>query len=105
MKKGKYDHITEEVKKGLDKVFNRFNIIKESIEYKTNHDGRKYYDFKVKWLNKPETEGQFQYWPDVTGWDKGYVEIEDDSFGIGDGPMLELADGYLTKWMYKYHNS
>ena len=101
----KYDYINKQLKEGLDNVFSGFHIIKESIEPKTNHDSGKYYEFTVKWDKEPNTEGKFQYWPDQKGWNKGYVEIYDDSFGIGDGAMIELADNYITEAMYKYHNN
>ena len=81
----------------------KFNIIKESIEPKTSHNGEKYYDFFVEW-SEQNTKGKFQYWPYTKGWKKGYVEIYDYSLGLEDGPMLELANGKLTDEMYEYHN-
>lgn len=99
----KYNYINEQLKEGFKDVFSKFYIIKESIQPKTNHDGRKYYEFSVKWSKKPNTVGKFEYWPDTKGWKKGYVEIYNDNFGIGDGAIIELAEYNLTQAMYNYH--
>ena len=75
-----------------------FSIDKDTIDRKVNHDGRIYYDFYVS-KKGTEVKGKFEYWPDMKGWLDGYVEIWDDCWNLGDGPMLDLADNYLTKWM------
>ena len=75
-----------------------FSIDKDTIDRKVNHDGRIYYDFYVS-KKGTEVKGKFEYWPDMRGWPDGYVEIWDDCWNLGDSPMLDLADNYLTKWI------
>ena len=82
-----------------------FSIDVNTIDRKVNHDGRIYYDFYVS-KKGTEVKGKFEYWPFESvpnsakcGYPNGYVEIWDDCWNLGDGPMLDLADNYLTKWI------
>jgi len=97
------DLISQQVQNGLDRIFSQFSIDEKTIKRKVNHDGRIYYDFYVSMKGR-ENQGKFEYWPDTKGWPKGYVEIWEDAWYLGDQIMVELADTYLTKWMKEYHD-
>lgn len=97
---GKFYLLSQETQNALDRMFSQFSIDENTIERKVNHDGRIYYDFYVS-RKDSEIKGKFEYWPDTKGWPKGYVEIWEDAWYLGDQIMLELADTYLTKWMKK----